>query len=616
MLSLPLEAVSDPLNQLQQLVVSESLAALLAAPPIPSVQALRDLNLELLNQQSQALASPQRVLTLEVLRFLQLHQPAPHQAMPLLLACLRAGRFADLLQLQEQWAPHDPEARQLRLVAAYRLGDWREVCSLAAIWQPRQLPFELLRMAARANLELGVFCAVDPLLEAMQSITSSSSQRQQLEVLRLWRAFLAGLAGPPEAEGLLQLLPQLDSSEAACVLRFWPQLGLLLESSRSSLPAVARLQRRLRHRIGLPAMLATPAGPLPALPECTGGWRVALVLAEDDPAARQLVDALQQGMAQVLPELALVPVLLHGSVHFNSVPAGWLDLSAQTPLQRLALLREGRFDVLLDTVGPADPFWLRSLCQGLAPLQLAWFATVQPLPSAAPYRAQLADRWTVPAEPAAGEVPWLTLTGVRQLSPAPLTPPPVPPDAEVALVLLGAPAALLPGAGRMLHRCLAELPVQALWFAHAHWQDPDLLPRWWQTWLGEPLPARCRPGNPEAAAGQRLIALDLSLESPTRDAALWLGEGRPVVTLPVASPSARGVAGLLSALGLPSLAQEQPQLWLEAVAALVHDAELHGQIHGHLREHVAGSLLCDRALLARDLVEAIRVLRSAEEHAL
>lgn len=621
MLQLPLRTVARYLDVLHDLAASKPLISLLAA----DLSLGRPLHLEAsdyqaLRQQASALGSPQRLLDLALAEFLQHPAPPPELVNQLLVGCFQAGRFADIPVLQRYFNASDPLAAQLSLASAYRLGQWQQVCDLSQHWLPVDLDFDLLRMVIRAALELGLFHRLDPLFAALQPATEQHCQQARL--LRLWLACSEGVATHAEAEELLGLMPNLKSAEIACFLRFWPQLLALLAASASSAAApVQRVLRRCWKRLGLPAIVATADAPLPPVPQPQDSWRVGLVLAGEHHPALTRWRTLQQALEQVLPALELVPILLDCDASDESqttAPGACLDLSAQSPLQRLEQLRQQQFDILLDTVGVDDPLWLLTLAQGVAPLQLAWMASPVSLPATAPYHSQVGDRWTIPNEPAASELPWFSLTTVRQLAHlagSPLSPVPAN-EADVGLVVIGSPATLLPGAAQLLRRCLTELPVQALWFEHPHWHEVDQLQRWWAAWLQEPLPSACRAWHKPDAVGQRLIGLDLNAISPTQAAAALLSEGLPVLTLPTDSPASRGTTSLLAALGLPSLVVEQPEQWLEAAGLLVNDPALHGQISAHLRDQFEASLLCDVGLLVKDFVDGIRILRSAKNRAL
>ncbi len=621
MLQPPLRTVARYLDALHDLAASRPLISLLEADlSLGQPLHLEASDYQALRQQASALGSPQRLLDLALAEFLQHPDPPSELVNQLLVACFQAGRFADIRVLQRHFDASDPLAAKLSLASAYRLGHWQQVCDFSQHWLPVYLDFDLLRMVIRAALEIGLFHRLDPLFAALQPATEQHCQQARL--LRLWRACSEGVATHAEAEELLGLMPNLEPAEIACLLRFWPQLLALLGASATSPPApVQRVLRRCWKRLGLPAIVATAAAPLPPVPQPQDAWRVGLVLAGEHQPALKRWRTLQRGLSQLLPALELVPILLDCDASGESqttAPGACLDLSAQSPLQRLEQLRKQQFDILLDTVGVDDSLWLLTLAQGVAPLQLAWMASPVSLPGTAPYHAQLADRWTIPNEPAAPGVPWFSLTGVRQLADlaggaiasAPAN------DAEVGLVVIGSPATLLPGAAQLLRRCLTELPIQSLWFEHRHWHEVEQLQRWWAAWLQEPLPSACRAWRKPDAVGQRLIGLDLNAISPTQAAAALLSEGLPVLTLPTDSPASRGTTSLLAALGLQSLVVEQPEQWLEAAGLLVSDPALHGQISAHLRDQFETSLLCDVGLLAKDFVDGIRILRSAENRAL
>jgi predicted O-linked N-acetylglucosamine transferase (SPINDLY family) len=135
--------------------------------------------------------------------------------------------------------------------------------------------------------------------------------------------------------------------------------------------------------------------------------------------------------------------------------------------------------------------------------------------------------------------------------------------------------------------------------------------------LEEALPEACAPfpsGGWQGLGQQqyRLIGVDLCLFSPIEAAFTCLSQAIPIVSHPTASPSSRGVASILSAMGLESLVREQQEEWLQAVALLVGDHQLYRQIRSQLIHQCTQSLLCNGELLARDLVAVIDLLRSTK----
>jgi hypothetical protein len=627
MLCLPVGLVSAQLDAFQDRLAVVSVLEVIQSPDFRLAEILELEDIGLLAEQSIALANPQRYLALVLLEFAQQSDPQPQQCLQLVQACFRAGRFTDVLEVREHFALRSSDAFGFQLASAYRLGDWQQVMDVAAQLESASLPFELQRLIVRAALELGQLSAVPLLLAALQPTTQQ--QHRQSELLQLLFALFQGVATPVQACRLLTLTPELEPAELASMVRFWPQLTSLAGLPLDAGPRLDRLQRRCWRRLALPSVLSTAAGQLQRCASTSAGWRIALVMRSATAEALRQWQQLQEQLGRHHSELELIPVFLHGAgANQQALPVCSLDLRLRTPVQRLVALREQGLDVVLDTVGPRDPLWLLTLAQRLAPLQLAWFPVPLALPATSPFDAQLADRWTVPAEPGAEAVPWLALSGVSQLAPAscchgsvglPLDP--ATRSTTALLLVLGAPEQLLPGAAQMLRRCLQETPVIGLWFEHPHWREQGVLERWWSGWLHEELPAQCVPWPLEARSGrwpqpQRLIGVDLCGLSPVEAAFTCLSLAIPIVTMPNAAPSSRGVAAILSALGLESLVREQPEEWLQAVELLAVDPDLYQQISAQLLPQCSQSLLCDVELLARDLVVAITMARSTKNAAL
>lgn len=606
MFPLALRQTSEKLDRLQALLASITVLQAVESADFHTEDAgLDSAACALLAQQALALGQAERHL-LAVLLDTNTHDPQ-HQ-LALIQASFQASRFQDVLELQAHWALCSPEALSLQLASAYRLADWPQVMAVARQLQPQALPFELQRLILRAALELGDTASSQPLLG--QLLPHNPPQERQLELLQLLAALMQGAANHEQALQLLWLIHQLEQGELACIARFWPQCHSLAAAAGAPASLLDRLQRRLWWFLARPSILTTAAGALPPCRAPAASWRLGITLLAATPATLQRWQQLQDQLRLQQPELELVPLLLQGGAAISSFPSSSLDLSAKSPWQRLRQLRQAGFDVLLDTVGPSDPPWLLTLAQRVAPIQLAWFDVPLPLPCTSPFDGQLVDRWTLPDNAAADQVPWLSLTGVRQLAPpACRSMSPASTDAErpVGLLVLGAPPQLLSGAALMLQRCLQNNKISGLWFEHPQWREPGVLAHWWTVWLKEPLPPACAPWPGEVA--QRLVGVDLCQLSPTAAVFACLAQSLPVVTLPTAACCSRGTASILAAIGLESLVCDQPEEWLEAIGVLASDPDSYQQISSHLHRNLHQSLLFDAELLARDLLAAIAMLR-------
>ena len=623
MLPTPLKSVSQLMGSLRNFCASASVLEAIDASELPDGACIDSESLGLLAREAQALGSPQLRLGLALLEFRRVSEPRPEHWLQLMQAYFDAGRFHDVLQLQQRVVLTGEQAWILQLASAYRLGDWPAVIDTANLLEPASLPFGLQALIIRAGIELGHFGSPRSLLASLQPDTTQ--QLRQLALLLLLHGFRHGVATPEQALQLLALNPQLQQTELAAFLRFWPQLVDLVAGGGGDPARLQRLHRQSWQRLARPRILSSPDGDLQSCPKTSSGWRIALILPNGSNTALQQWHMLQQHLSLQQPQLELIPVVLYagGDAH-HAFPSCGLDLSACSPLQRLVKLRAQGFDGLLDTVGPFDPVWLVTVAQRVAPLQVAWFPVPLSLPAASPFDAQLADRWTQLPSPEPDSVPWLTLSGVRQLAPVGfgtqvrMQNDSISQAESAGLLVLGAPDQLAPGAAQRLHQCLQDLSIPVVWFEHPQWREPGLLAHWWSTWLQEALPETCAPlpsGGWQGLGKQqhyRLIGVDLCLFSPIEAAFTCLSQAIPIVSLPTASPSSRGVASILSAMGLESLVREQQEEWLQAVGLLVADHDLYQQISSQLIGQCAQSLLCNGELLARDLVAAIDLLRSVK----
>ena len=239
-----------------------------------------------------------------------------------------------------------------------------------------------------------------------------------------------------------------------------------------------------------------------------------------------------------------------------------------------------------------------------------------PIPCNSPYHGQVADRWTSPNDVSSHDTPWLTVTGIRQLADANYTELSqiTSEQQPISLVVLGEPATMLCGAASMLRSCLNSLNVKNLVFVHSYWSSAGFLSNWWRHWLSEPLPATCQISTLNTvSSGSRLIGLDLNLLSPSKEAALMLSRGFPIVSLPTTSVSSRGCSALLSSLGLDVLAPVNPDIWLNTVQTLVDEFSAYNEISLHIENCFSASLVFDFSLFARDLAELITILQSTKD---
>jgi hypothetical protein len=603
-------SISKPIDSFQRQIRDTSVSELLKSisPNIDSW--LTEENLQRLYAEAVSLASPQRALALAIL-ICKRDQRNQASRLQLLQACMRAGRFQDVLQLQATLCPDHSEALLLALISHYRLGAWQQVINLASCLETHQLAFPQQRLIIRSALELGNTQYAEKLLQLVRP--DSALERQQARFLQLLTGFLRGVASPAVVEETISVLPQLDQVESACLLRFWPLLVLQRPAS-TKLAWLERWYHKAWRQLSEPRILGVAAKAIADQADAKQARTMALVMQSPSPEALDLCEQLDCHLQQQRPGLELIPVFLSVDDDDARLPHLSVNLTQQSALQRLKALRHRQLDVLLDTVGPSDSQWLCTAAQRVAALQLAWFEVPALLPSSSPYDGQIVDRWTESADHSDLHVPQVTLTGVRQVLPCQSQPAPRADHHSSArstrICVFGSPAELLPGAATLLSRCLRELPIESVWFAHPDWQSPHQLKAWWREWAREELPPHVHPATGAVNSiyndlNQDWIGLDLCWSTPTHALIRWLSEGWPVLSMASPLSSSTAAASVMSAMGLESFRFSNPDSFMDALEVLISDQEIYSQTAQHIRDNFNASLLIDLPLFARDLMAAV-----------
>lgn len=603
MLNLPLKNISSHLDSLRQ-NRSSLLNNLSSSKASLNHVTLDSGDYELIRSQSFELGSSERYLDVTLLEWLCKHTEDSQSLDKVLLGCFNAGRFEDLIKLYDSLSPTSEISSQLNFASSYRLADWQKVNKISHQWESYEPPFDFICMAIKACLELKSFDRLPSLFSALQP--STSHQEHQLEVLDLLRAFMQGFASEYDAYKLLALLPTLSSDEISWFVRFYPQVLVLTRSSSS----IQRLIRASWNRLAQPAILETSRVSSPLLPESKVVKRIALVL-ENDSDENVAKASLLKKSFQNYPGYEIVAIYLVVCNDTFQSDTSQISLLQTTVKSRVDILRSYDFDIVVDSVGPQDPSWLLTVSQGVAPLQLAWFESHFPIPANSPYKGQIVDRWTLPDPVSAYDSLCLKISGTRQFVqlPKPDLSPTFSDKDPVSLIVLGSPSSMLRGVASMFKNCLEESDIDQLLFVNPSWASPGFLSAWWSHYLSEKIPSNCNLLNcHQLPSGSRYIAIDLNVISPCNEAASFLSNGIPVVSLKTPSLSSCGTSSILSSLGLESLSTSSVDIWLQTVQVLASDISSYTTISSHLKSTFKSSLLCDYPLFTRDLVSIISLL--------
>jgi predicted O-linked N-acetylglucosamine transferase (SPINDLY family) len=84
--------------------------------------------------------------------------------------------------------------------------------------------------------------------------------------------------------------------------------------------------------------------------------------------------------------------------------------------------------------------------------------------------------------------------------------------------------------------------------------------------------------------------------------------GVPVVALRGRTHAGRMTASVLTAIGMPELAADNPEGYIRAAAALAADLPRLGELRGSLRGRMSAAPLCDGAAFTRGLEHAYRAM--------
>jgi hypothetical protein len=356
---------------------------------------------------------------------------------------------------------------------------------------------------------------------------------------------------------------------------------------------------------------------VPALRSTPAIERLALVVADAAqlPLYAQLLEALRASHNGVREVQLLV---LHPAAADLCTSVPCLDLHGLSVSAMLRQLRQLQLDVVIDTVGLEDGRWLEVLAQRVAALQVGWLAPDLATLQAQHYDALVVDRWTQPPESLQRQVRLLQLSGLAVISHPAVLPQPRPCEQTAAagplqLVVLGAPAQLLPGAATLLRQILALDAAITIGFLDPAWGEPGLLEAWWAADRQQPLPAQLRrlDGIEALAAVDPRCSVGLSLNqsSPTVSALQLISLGIPIVCLAATLQGIQPLRALLEALGLQAFVTADPQQCLAILTELLADAELRSQLSEALPAQLAQSLALDLDLFASDLLQGLLLLK-------
>ena len=617
-----LSALAEDLRSLRAVIQKHSL--------LSSINIFRGLNLtalevsdpELLKKQALELRSFPLGLAIEAYQAAHSEQFTHSQIAQIAQWCLLSGRFKDLLDFQEYYPSVDATILSASLQAAYRLSDWSRAAKTGNLLSLSEQTFSSISLIVRSLLELDQFSEAFDLLETLTP--QSAEEERRKELLVLLSRFRGGLATFNDANRFLERIEGLDQVELSCFLRYLSISASFLNPSvvrERVYPFALLASQRLRGA----KIYTGPYGLLPSTKAVHDGQNQSIAFVYPHLSTKGLnqADALSAVIRGIAPQVTVTYVALDADEDVIALERDDILICIrQTSLELLDQLRQHSFDVLIDRIGIRYANWMLALSQRIAPLQLLWSdSPVDYLSESSPYDAQLADRWTTPSDQEAGTLPWLTLTGTRQLSRLQADASKLHRSNHPAvtfnrseLLVLGAPDQMLPGAAVLLQRLLKETSVQRLVMTDRAFQDKLFLEHWWQFWNPQDQVVNldyCNLDSINQIREVQLIAVDLCLESPCNAVLECLESWIPVVHLSTADfMGSKGTVSILSALGLESLARTNPEDLIEVVQVLsdIEDPTYHQIAHSML-ENLPNSLLCDYQLFASDLLESIRVAR-------
>lgn len=610
-------ALEAALADLQRQILARGVLATLAdlqINPAPHQQLLARHDAAAVERYAEQFHSSLRHLALLCLQQAA-ERPGKPACLPLITASLQAGLHRDVLQLVDQLAPADPAAAALAIQACYRLGRWPELLRHAESLPDPVLPTALELMVTRAQLQLGRPGAALARLAQLQPHTAQ--EQRQLQILLLLARHRSGLFASADLRLFLSLFPNATAAERAALAALWPAAEALLTPAELTSSRLVVALRQFWHGLCQTTVLVDGSEPVPPLRSAPSIERLALVVADAAqlPLYAQLLEALRASHNGV-GEVQLLVLHPAAADLCTSVPC--LDLHGLSVSAMLRQLRQLQLDVVIDTVGLEDGRLLEVLAQRVAALQVGWLAPDLATLQAQHYDALVVDRWTQPPESLQRQVRLLQLSGLAVISHPAVLPQPRPCEQTAAagplqLVVLGAPAQLLPGAATLLRQILALDAAITIGFLDPAWGEPGLLEAWWAADRQQPLPAQLRrlDGIEALAAVDPRCSVGLSLNqsSPTVSALQLISLGIPIVCLAATLQGIQPLRALLEALGLQAFVTADPQQCLAILTELLADAELRSQLSEALPAQLAQSLALDLDLFASDLLQGLLLLK-------
>ncbi|MBL8350849.1 MAG: tetratricopeptide repeat protein [Burkholderiaceae bacterium] len=402
--------------------------------------------------------------------------------------------------------------------------------------------------------------------------------------------------------------------------------NLLLAMQYDPTPAASELRQAAAHAGGLwPAAESLPfprrrAGRL-RIGYLSGdfwqhpvGWLFAPLLAAHDRDAVEV--HCFDHRRQPGPPDALAQQMRRDAEHWHEVAS--LDDPALG--QRI---RRHAIDVLVDLSGHTEHGRPGVLAQRAAPVQLSWLGWFASTGLAEVDAVVLGDRLAGPGAEAFFTEPLERLPGLHFVYQPPAYLPPFAsslPSQRMGVVSFGSfnnPAKLGDAAVALWSRVLLRVPASRLILKWASFADPAFAEHTRRRFAPHGIGAdrlELRPASPHAAMLAEYDEIDIAFDpfpfSGLQTTLEALCMGVPVLTLPWQRPVSRQTLAIVQSLGLPELAVDTPQEFVERAAALAADTERRAIWRSSLRGRLLASPLAQATGLARAL-EAVYARRVA-----
>jgi predicted O-linked N-acetylglucosamine transferase (SPINDLY family) len=306
------------------------------------------------------------------------------------------------------------------------------------------------------------------------------------------------------------------------------------------------------------------------------------------------------------------------------LPDRWHEAARLNDAQLDALIRDARIDLLIDLAGHFAGNRLAVLARRPAPIQATWLG-YPATTGLSRIDARFVDSLTDPPECDARPEPERGSERFIRLDPCFIcfTPPVIAPTpAEAPPARAGAPFTfasfndakkLDPGARDLWARVMTRVPASRLLLKGGAFASPavrDHLVECFRRRAVEPDRLLFEPHTPDPAdhlAAYRRV--DLALDTypyhgtTTTCEALWMGV--PVLSRVGETHAARVGLSLLSAVGLPELAPDSDDAFVDLAVSIASDPERLAALRAGLRERVAASPLTDAPAFARRFGRAL-----------